>query len=154
MYFILKKSINIMILLILVSFFTLGCDKLDSKKNRPDKKNVTSKTKKPDGVTISKETSITQLTTDKSAVEIAGFVNLSLQIEIGIEQKYHIFWKSTCGMVSPDPSGLKAIFIAPNSPQICNITATIKDSDMKLLAKREIAIEVESTLIPEVENEL
>jgi hypothetical protein len=147
-----KSVLNFLLLLVLLGLST--CDRFkssDSKKKGENKEKIPPK-KGNDVIPVL--TNIVQLSTDKSVVEAGSFANLSMKIEIVENKKYNIFWESTCGMVSPDISGFKAIFISPKTPSTCYITAYIKDLEMNELSKRKIAIEVESALEPEVDNEL
>ena len=54
------------------------------------------------------------------------------------DQRFHLFWQSSCGIIAPDPTGTKAVFFAPDSPGTCSITVTIADEVMDNRRDRSI----------------
>ncbi len=60
-----------------------------------------------------------------------GTTEISVAINNPDRIMYHLFWKTDCGIISPNPeNSQKAIFIAPESIGHCTVTAEVKSQNM------------------------
>jgi hypothetical protein len=70
---------------------------------------------------------IVSLRAAAASVEAGGMIEVSAARN---DQRFHLFWQSSCGIIAPDPTGNQAVFFAPDLPGTCSITVTIADEVM------------------------
>jgi len=54
---------------------------------------------------------------------------------------HHIFWTTTCGAVAPFPDDAsRAVFLSPSDGRTCQITLTLRSSNMRHATEERIAL--------------
>ena len=82
---------------------------------------------------------IAGLTAEATEVAVGAAIEVAAVVVDGENDPFHVFWRSTCGAISPDPAQPhRAIFVAPLAPGACQVTVEVKDAAMQSSATRSL----------------